>query len=91
MLAFGDFCAQQGAHSLAQVGERHVIRYWRSEMMQQLSDRTRGAHFYALATLWRLAGKHGSPPKPFPAGQRLPSEHMNNASAMRSCMSGDVS
>ena len=66
MLAFGDFCAQQGSKSLAQVGERHVIRYWRSEVMQQLSDRTRGAHFYALAILWRLAGKAGTPPRPYP-------------------------
>lgn len=66
MLAFADFCAQQGAKSLAQIGARHVIRYWRSEMMQQLSDRTREAHFYALVTLWRLAGKTGTPPRPYP-------------------------
>lgn len=68
MLAFGSFCEQQGASSFSQVGARHVIRYWQSEPLQQLSDRTRESHFYALATLWRLAGKPGSPPKPFPAG-----------------------
>lgn len=69
MQAFGEFCERQGANSLAQVGQRHVIRYWQSEMMQQLSDRTREAHFYALGTLWRLAGKTGTPPRPYPTLQ----------------------
>lgn len=66
MLAFGDFCEQEGVRSLAQVGARHVVRYWKSEPVLQLSDRTREGHYYAVAALWRIAGKPGKPPKPFP-------------------------
>lgn len=70
MMAFGDYCAQQGAQGLAQVGSKHVIRYWQTESLQQLSDATRLSHFYALAALWRLAGKPGSPPRPYPVDHR---------------------
>lgn len=70
MIAFGEFCSTLGARSLEQVGARHVIRYWRARNMLELSDRTRGAHFYALRTLWKLAGKPGEPPRPFSQAQR---------------------
>lgn len=66
MHAFGVFCEQLGARSLAQVGARHVIGYWKCSGIQQLSDRTRESHYYAIATLWRLAGKIGTPPRPYP-------------------------
>lgn len=70
MLAFGEFCIAQGAHSLGQVGGKHVIRYYRSEPISGLSDRTREAHYYALKQLWKLAGKQGFPPKPFSIERR---------------------
>lgn len=65
MLAFGEFCIANGAHSMGQVGGKHVIRYYRSEPISVLSDRTREAHYYAIKQLWKLAEKKGCPPKPF--------------------------
>lgn len=62
MVAFAEFCAESGAHSMGQVGNRHVIRYWRS--MRHLSDSTLYNHWRALCILWQLAGKPGKPPKP---------------------------
>lgn len=70
MLAFGEFCSSQGVHSLGQIGGKHVIRYYRSEPISELSDRTRESHYYALKQLWKLAGKQGFPPKPFSAERR---------------------
>lgn len=63
MLVFGDFCVQNGARSLGQVGKGHVIRYWRST--RGLDSRTRDGYWYALRILWQLAGKAGEPPRPF--------------------------
>ncbi|NYT72815.1 hypothetical protein HZU72_10290 [Halomonas sp. QX-2] len=65
MLAFGIFCSSQGATCMGQVGAKHVIRYWKSESMLDKSDATRLQHYYALKSLWGLAGKDGGPPKPF--------------------------
>lgn len=62
MLAFAEFCAGEGAQSLGQVGDRHVIRYWRATA--DLSDTTRYNHWLALRILWRLAGKPKEPPAP---------------------------
>lgn len=70
MLEFASFCERENVRSLAQVGARQVIRYWRSEAMLDLSDRTRQAHYYALRTLWKLSGKPTSPPMPFTREQR---------------------
>lgn len=70
MLAFGIFCSAEGATSIGQVGAKHVIRYWKSESMLDKSDATRLQHYYALKSLWELAGKHGSPPKPFSSSAR---------------------
>lgn len=62
MLAFAAFCAGEGAHSLAQVGAAHVIRYWRAT--QHLSDATRYNHWRAFCVLWTLCSKSTEPPKP---------------------------
>ena len=62
MLGFVDFCeAYSPGISLAQVGGRHVIRYYRS--IQHLSQATREGHYYAIAALFRLAYKP-APPRP---------------------------
>lgn len=66
MAAFGVFCESLGVTHLGQVGARHVIRYWKSPVMQSYSDRTRMGHYYALEVLWRCAGKPEKPPRPFP-------------------------
>jgi hypothetical protein len=65
MLEFAAFCESEGARYIAQIGARHVVRYWRSEPVRSLSDRTRTAHYYALVKLWELAGKASRPPEPF--------------------------
>jgi len=64
MLVFAEFCAGEGAHSLAQVGAAHVIRYWRANI--HLSDSTRYNHWRAFCVLWLLCGKSVKPPKPHP-------------------------
>ena len=62
MIAFAEFCATEGARALAEVGARHVIRYWRTT--RHLSDATRYNHWCALCALWELADKLGKPPRP---------------------------
>ena len=64
MLALAAFCVGEGAHSLAQVGAAHVIRYWR--VTNHLSDATRYNHWRAFCVLWSLCGKSTEPPKPHP-------------------------
>ncbi|WP_418139968.1 hypothetical protein AB9R84_15630 (plasmid) [Oceanimonas smirnovii] len=62
ILAFAEFCGQQGQNSLGQIGKAQVIAYWRTT--RHLSDSTRYNHWRALVTLWQLSGKPGEPPKP---------------------------
>ena len=62
MLAFSRHCEQLGAHSMAQVGKIHVIKWWKTH--RHLSDRTLYEHYRALSILWQLAGKAGQPPAP---------------------------
>lgn len=63
MLDFAYFCRDElKAHNLDSIGKRHVICYYKS--IFHLSDATRQAHYYALKTLFALAGK-ASPPVPF--------------------------
>lgn len=64
ILAFAQFCGQQGLNSLGQIGRAQVIAYWRTN--RHLSDATLYNHWRALVTLWGLAGKSGEPPKPHP-------------------------
>ena len=63
MLEFAVFCESRSPGvSLAQVGGRHVIAYYKT--LYHLSQSTREAHYYAIAALFRLAGK-SPPPRPF--------------------------
>ena len=62
MLAFAAFCEGMGASELGQVGNRHVIQYWKAR--RSLSDATLYSHWLAIRHLWRLSGKAGEPPKP---------------------------
>ncbi len=62
MIAFAEFCAALGANSMGQVGDRHVINYWRS--LKHLRSSTLYNYWRALCILWRMTGKHRMPPKP---------------------------
>jgi hypothetical protein len=72
MLAFAKLAQKLGAKSLAQVGRRHVVLYWKRH--QHLSDATLMAHWYAIRELWRMAGKLEDPPKPFAERERMAKE-----------------
>lgn len=64
MIEFGLFCRDSlQTPNLAAVGKRHVVSYYKS--LEKLSDTTRLSHYYALKTLFSLAGK-AMPVKPFP-------------------------
>lgn len=62
MIAFARHCEQIGAHSMAQVGKDHVIKWWKTH--RDLADRTLYEHYRAICILWRLAGKTEKPPTP---------------------------
>lgn len=63
MLEFGLFCRDSlQTPNLTAVGKRHLIRYYKS--IDSFSDATRLSHYYALKTLFSLAGKT-VPAKPF--------------------------
>ena len=63
MLEFGLFCRDNlQTPSLAAVGKRHVVRYYKSN--ESFSDSTRLSHYYAIKTLFSLAGK-ADPAKPY--------------------------
>lgn len=63
MLEFGLFCRDNlQTPNMAAVGERHVVRYYKS--IDDLSHSTRMSHYYALKTLFLLAGKL-PPVRPF--------------------------
>ena len=63
MIEFGLFCRDNlQTPNLAAVGKRHVVRYYKS--IENLSDATRLSHYYAIKTLFSLAGKK-VPVKPF--------------------------
>jgi hypothetical protein len=63
MVSFAKHCADMGEFHLAQVGNRHVIAYWKDN--RNLSDVTLYHHFLAIRELWQLSGKKGEPAKPF--------------------------
>lgn len=62
MLEFAEHAAGLDAHSMGQVGGKHVIRYWKTRTA--LSETTRYHHWLALCELWRLCGKTDTPPRP---------------------------
>ncbi|MEH6386393.1 MULTISPECIES: hypothetical protein [Pseudomonas] len=70
MIKFAQFCASEDLNSPQQIGARQVIRYWRTERMMRLADKTLENHHYALVILWELCGKPGTPPKPFMKAER---------------------
>lgn len=69
MLAFARFCRDKGARNLSEVGQRHVIQYWKST--EHLANSTRYHHHLALFILWDLAGKPGKPPEPRERSEQL--------------------
>lgn len=62
ILAFTMFCRDNGAMSLDQIGQKHVLSYYRHN--KHLAYATLYNHFLAIATLFELAGKK-EPPRPF--------------------------
>lgn len=54
---------QEKVGYLAQLGKRHVIRFW--EAHQDFSDQTRYQYWLAFCELWRWLKKPGKPPRPF--------------------------
>ena len=62
MLAFTSFCQDQGAKDLAQVGQKHVMAYYRDN--KNLSHPTIYNHFLAITKLFELALKN-PPPRPY--------------------------
>ena len=65
ILAFTMFCRDNGAARLGQIGQKHVMSYYRHN--KHLSNPTLYNHFLAIAKLFELAGKK-KPPRPFKAG-----------------------
>lgn len=63
MLKFAEFCRERGARKMAEVGKRHVIKYWKAT--RHLSHTTRLNHWYAIRQLWQITGKPGLPPRPW--------------------------
>lgn len=68
MMAFAAHAEGLGARELGQVGGRHVVGYWKA--CRGLSEATTYAHWLAIRELWRLAGKPGEPPRPFPTEEK---------------------
>ncbi len=62
MLTFADHAAVGGTKTLANLGEKQVVNYWKDH--EYLSDKTLYNHWCALCALWDLAGKPGKPPRP---------------------------
>lgn len=70
MIRFAEFCENEGAAEIGQVGNRHVVRYWIEH--EHLSKATRYHHFLAIRTLWQLAGKRGLPAEPIAPSSTMP-------------------
>lgn len=64
MLVFTKFCRDDGAVRLTQIGQKHVMSYYRHN--KHLSSATLYNHFLAISKLFELAGKK-EPPRPFKA------------------------
>jgi hypothetical protein len=62
MIAFAGHAAAAGAHSMAEVGRKQVIGYWKDHA--DLAPSTLYNHWRALCVLWQLAGMRGVPIKP---------------------------
>jgi len=64
MLAFAAFASNQGVRHIGQVGNKHVVSYWRMLRKKSYSQPTLYSHWLAISHLWRLIEKSGEPPKP---------------------------
>jgi hypothetical protein len=62
MLSFAKHCAGMGESQLGQLGERHVIEYWREN--RELSDAVLYQHWLAIRELWQMIRKPKDPPRP---------------------------
>jgi len=62
MLSFAKHCAAMGEVHIHQLGERHVIQYWREN--RELSEPVLYQHWLAIRELWQMIGKHKDPPRP---------------------------
>lgn len=62
ILAFTMFCRDNGAVRLAQIGQKHVMSYYRHN--KHLSYATLYNHSLAIEILFNLAGKK-KPPRPY--------------------------
>lgn len=62
MLAFAQFCEDLNVETSAQVGKRHIIRYYKT--ISHLSESTQLQHYYAIRTLFELLDKDSRIPKP---------------------------
>ncbi len=62
MLTFADYAAANGAKTIAEIGGKQVINYWKAH--EHLAEKTLYNHWCAICALWDLSGKAGKPPKP---------------------------
>lgn len=96
MLAFAGHAEQMGARSMAQVGGKHVVSYWRALRSKGgLAPRTLYGHWLALRALWRLSKKNGEPPLPSelekqPAGKSGPPSGVTEEAARTAGESGSA-
>lgn len=62
ILAFTSFCRDSGVVRVAQIGQKHVMSYYRHN--KHMSYSTLYNHFLAIYKLFNLAGKK-EPPRPY--------------------------
>lgn len=62
MIAFAKFAMKMGCKNKAQLGSRHVIKYYKS--LEQLSENTLYQHHCALVALFELLELPKPPPRP---------------------------
>lgn len=62
ILAFTSFCRNSGVVRVAQIGQKHVMSYYRHN--KHLSHTTLYNHFLAISKLFDMASKK-QPPRPF--------------------------
>ena len=71
MMAFAAHAEGLGAVEMGQVGDRHVVAYWKDlRASGGLANTTLYSHWLAIRELWSLAGKPGEPPRPFKTGEQ---------------------
>ena len=66
MMAFAGHAEALGAREKGQVGGGTVIAYFKALRAANRAYATQMDHWRAIRELWRLWGKPGEPPRPFP-------------------------